>query len=171
MLLAVFAQQTDADSAFLPPACRLNRLGDICGFSGFWNADRVCNCKRLCRFFLTCAKKDNMTEEVLDWKEAIARVLNKRDMYVKLLAKFIETERDTPSKVAQALKSGNMEEARNLVHSTKGAAANLGAKALAAAALELEMAVKAGADTDRAMSHFSAAHMDTLVTMHAFMTQ
>jgi len=124
-----------------------------------------------CRFFLTCAKKDNMTEEVLDWKEAIARVLNKRDMYVKLLAKFIETERDTPSKVAQALKSGNMEEARNLVHSTKGAAANLGAKALAAAALELEMAVKAGADTDRAMSHFSAAHMDTLVTMHAFMTQ
>ena len=48
-----------------------------------------------------------MTEEVLDWKEAIARVLNKRDMYVKLLAKFIETERDTPSKVAQALKSGN----------------------------------------------------------------
>ena len=82
-----------------------------------------------------------MTEEVLDWKEAIATVLNKRDMYVKL------------------------------VHSTKGAAANLGAKALAAAALELEMAVKAGADTDRAMSHFSAAHMDTLVTMHAFMTQ
>ena len=67
-----------------------------------------------------------MTEEVLDWKEAIARVLNKRDMYVKLLAKFIETERDTPSKVTQALKSGNMEEARNLVHSTKGAAANWG---------------------------------------------
>ena len=53
-----------------------------------------------------------MTEEVLDWKEAIARVLNKRDMYVKLLAKFIETERDTPSKVLQALKAGNMEEAR-----------------------------------------------------------
>ena len=112
-----------------------------------------------------------MTEEVLDWKEAIARVLNKRDMYVKLLAKFIETERDTPSKVGQALKNGKADEARELVHSTKGAAANLGAKALAAAALELEMAIKAGADTDRAMNHFSAAHVDTLVTMHAFMTQ
>ncbi|WP_374280375.1 Hpt domain-containing protein [Desulfovibrio sp.] len=112
-----------------------------------------------------------MTEEVLDWKEAIARVLNKRDMYVKLLAKFIETERDTPSKVAQALMNGKADEARDLVHSTKGAAANLGAKALAAAALELEMAIKAGADTGRAMNHFSAAHMDTLVTMHAFMTQ
>lgn len=34
-----------------------------------------------------------MSEEVLDWKEAIARVLNKRDLYVKLLQKFIETER------------------------------------------------------------------------------
>lgn len=89
-----------------------------------------------------------MTEEVLDWKEAIARVLNKRDMYVKLLGKFIETERDT-SKVAQALMNGKADEARELVHSTKGAAANLGAKALAAAALELEMAIKAGADTGR----------------------
>ena len=55
-----------------------------------------------------------MTEEVLDWKEAIARVLNKRDMYVKLLAKFIETERDTPSKVGQALKNGKADEARAL---------------------------------------------------------
>jgi len=112
-----------------------------------------------------------MTEEVLDWKEAIARVLNKRDLYVKLLAKFIETERDTPSRVEQALKNGNAEEARQQVHSTKGAAANLGAKALAASALELEMAIKAGADTSRAMNHFSTAHMDTLVTMHAFMSQ
>ena len=112
-----------------------------------------------------------MSEELLDWKEAMTRVLDKRDIYVKLLGKFIETERDTPDKVGVALKNGNAEEARQLVHSTKGAAANLGAKALAATALELEMAIKAGADTDRAMNHFSAAHMDTLVTMHAFMTQ
>lgn len=40
-----------------------------------------------------------MSEEVLDWKEAIARVLNKRELYVKLLGKFIETERDSPAKV------------------------------------------------------------------------
>ena len=106
-----------------------------------------------------------MTEEVLDWKEAIARVLNKRDMYVKLLAKFIETERDTPSKVGQALKNGKADEARELVHSTKGAAANLGAKALAAAALELEMAIKAGADTTVALHRFDSITTDTLVAM------
>lgn len=65
-----------------------------------------------------------MSEEVLDWKEAIARVLNKRDLYVKLLQKFIETERDSSAKVEQALKNGDTETARQLVHSTKGAAAN-----------------------------------------------
>mgnify|MGYP000127317100 CR=1 FL=1 len=110
-----------------------------------------------------------MSEEVLDWKEAIARVLNKRDLYVKLLQKFIETERDSPAKVEQALKNGDTETARHLVHSTKGAAANLGAKA--AAALELEMAIKAGADTGPAMNHFDSAVTDTLVTMSAFMAQ
>lgn len=112
-----------------------------------------------------------MSEELLDWKEAMTRVLDKRDIYVKLLGKFIETERDTPDKVGVALKNGNAEEARQLVHNTKGVAANLGAKALASAALELEMAIKAGADTSRALSHFSATVMETLVTMHAFMTQ
>ena len=103
-----------------------------------------------------------MSEEVLDWKEAIARVLNKRDLYVKLLQKFIETERDSPAKVEQALKNGDTETARHLVHSTK---------ALAAAALELEMAIKAGADTGPAMNHFDSAVTDTLVTMSAFMSQ
>ena len=112
-----------------------------------------------------------MSEELLHWKEAIARVLNKRDLYVKLLQKFIETERDSSAKVEQALKNGDTETARQLVHSTKGAAANLGAKALAAAALELEMAIKAGADTGPAMNHIASAVTDPLVTMSAFMSQ
>ena len=60
-----------------------------------------------------------MSEELLDWKEAMTRVLDKRDLYVKLLGKFIETERDTPDKVGVALKNGNAEEARQLVHNTK----------------------------------------------------
>ena len=50
-----------------------------------------------------------MSEELLDWKEAMTRVLDKRDLYVKLLGKFIETERDTPDKVGVALKNGNAE--------------------------------------------------------------
>ncbi|WP_022656420.1 Hpt domain-containing protein [uncultured Desulfovibrio sp.] len=112
-----------------------------------------------------------MSEEVLDWKEAITRVLNKRELYVKLLEKFIETERDSAAKVKQALQNRDTETARQLVHSSKGAAANLGAKALAAAALELEMAIKAGVDTGPAINRFDSAVTDTLVTMSAFMSQ
>lgn len=112
-----------------------------------------------------------MSEEVLDWKEAVGRVLNKRDLYIRLLGKFVESEQDTPAKVEQALKSGEMEEARQVVHNTKGAAANLGGKALAAAALELEMAIKAGADTGQALNRFNSTLTDTLVAMSAFMAQ
>ncbi|MDR1659026.1 MAG: Hpt domain-containing protein [Desulfovibrio sp.] len=112
-----------------------------------------------------------MNEEVLDWKEAMTRVLNKRELYSKLLGKFIDSEQDSGARIAQALSAGETERARNLVHTTKGAAANLGAKALAAAALELELAIKACADTTTAMAHFNSALTDTLVAMQAFRTQ
>lgn len=87
------------------------------------------------------------------------------------MGKFIESERDTPARVEEALKSGDTEKAREVVHTTKGAAANLGGKALVAAALELEMAIKAGADTGPAMNRFSSTVTDTLVAMSAFMAQ
>ncbi len=136
--------------------------------------DRPCRYRSgTCQLFSTNphVKKDDMSEEVLDWKEAITRVLNKRELYVKLLEKFIETERDSAAKVKQALQNRDTETARQLVHSSKGAAANLGAKALAAAALELEMAIKAGVDTGPAINRFDSAVTDTLVTMSAFMSQ
>ena len=88
-----------------------------------------------------------MSEAILDWKEAMARVDTTRGLYVKLLRNFIETERDTPVRLSVALKNGQQEEARAMVHATREAAAELGGKALAAVALELEMAIKAGADT------------------------
>ena len=44
-------------------------------------------------------------------------------------------------------------------------AAELGGKALAAVALELEMAIKAGADTTVALHRFDSITTDTLVAM------
>ena len=104
-----------------------------------------------------------MSEAILDWKEAMARVDTTRGLYVKLLRNFIETERDTPVRVA--LKNGQQEEARAMVHATREAAAELGGKALAAVALELEMAIKAGADTTVALHRFDSITTDTLVAM------
>ena len=46
-----------------------------------------------------------MSEAILDWKEAMARVDTTRGLYVKLLRNFIETERDTPVRVSVALKN------------------------------------------------------------------
>lgn len=112
-----------------------------------------------------------MSEEMLDWQEALGRVLGKRDLYVRLLGKFMESERETADKVAACLAKGDNEEARNLVHGTKGSAANLGAKALAAAALELEMNIRAGADTAQSLQHFSTCMTDTLLVMHGFVNQ
>ena len=57
------------------------------------------------------------------------------------------------------------EEARAMVHATREAAAELGGKALAAVALELEMAIKAGADTTVALHRFDSITTDTLVAM------
>ena len=105
-----------------------------------------------------------MSEAILDWKEAMARVDTTRGLYVKLLRNFIETERDTPVRVSVALKNGQQEEARAMVHATREAA-ELGGKALAAVALELEMAIKAGADTTVALHRFDSITTDTLVAM------
>ena len=112
-----------------------------------------------------------MHEEILDWKEGIGRVLNKRDLYVRLLGKFIDGEKDTIARVEAAMQSGKTSEASQLIHTTKGSAANLGAKALAAAALALEMAIASGAGTDGPLSQFTAAHRDTLEAMRAFISQ
>ena len=101
-----------------------------------------------------------MSEAILDWKEAMTRVDTTRGLYVKRL-----TERDTSVKVSVALKNGRQEEARAMVHATREAAAELGGKALAAAALELEMAIKAGADTTAALHRFDSVTTDTLVAM------
>lgn len=106
-----------------------------------------------------------MSEAILDWKEAMTRVDTTRGLYVKRLRNFIETERDISVKVSVALKNGRQEEARAMVHATREAAAELGGKALAAAALELEMAIKAGADTTAALHRFDSVTTDTLVAM------
>ena len=62
-----------------------------------------------------------------------------------------------------------METARQAAHTVKGTAGNLGAKALAAAALQLEMALRGGADTVLPMKHYEDTLTDTLVAMGAFL--
>ena len=88
-----------------------------------------------------------MGEHFLDVKEALPRVGGNETLYRKLLGTFMEDERETAVQVEGALRNDDRDTAWKLVHNLKGAAANLGAKPLASAAFELEMAIRAGADT------------------------
>ncbi len=84
--------------------------------------------------------------ELLDWQDGIARVVNNRTLYVRLLGYFVETQGNVMDQVKAALAADNQEEAHNLVHTLKGTAGNLGAKALWAAAEEVNAAMRNGQD-------------------------
>ncbi|MDR1856828.1 MAG: Hpt domain-containing protein [Desulfovibrio sp.] len=112
-----------------------------------------------------------MDEPILDSQEALARVMNKRDLYVRLLGKFIASETGRAETVAGLLSGGDTEGARTQIHTVKGSAANLGAKALAEAALQLETAIRDGGDTASPMADFSSTLTRTLDAMSAFAAQ
>lgn len=106
--------------------------------------------------------------QILDWQEGVARVVNNRALYGRLLGKFAETQADAPDLAAEALAEGDTEKARLVVHTLKGTAANLSAHALADAALALETAIKAGADTTEALTHVRLVMEQTLEAMKQF---
>lgn len=109
-----------------------------------------------------------MGEHFLDVREALPRVGGSEALYRKLLGTFMENERETAVQVEGALRTGERESAWQLVHNLKGSAANLGAKPLASAAFELEMAIRAGADTTALLGRFSRMLTDTLVAMSTY---
>lgn len=71
------------------------------------------------------------------------RVLNGNvGAYVGLLRQFSDSHREDTKHLQSALAAGQTEDARQLLHALKGVAANLGATALQAAALALELAMR-----------------------------
>jgi two-component system sensor histidine kinase/response regulator len=94
----------------------------------------------------------------LDVAGALSRVAGNRALYVKLLRTFIGDMGGTPARVRAMIDAGDSAGARSSVHAVRGAAANLGAVALAAAAATLERGLGAGfedgmwTDFDREMT-------------------
>jgi two-component system sensor histidine kinase/response regulator len=78
----------------------------------------------------------------VDMADGVKRVMNNTKLYVKLLTKFRDdTKADD---IEAALAAGEMEKARNAVHTLKGVAANLSLAELFKQSLELETQIKAG---------------------------
>lgn len=109
--------------------------------------------------------------EILDWKGAIARLGNDRGLYAGRLRAFMGTANDSLATVFAALNRGDADQAQTIVHEVRTQAAELGAKALSARALELEMAIKAGADTQFVYGRFSSAVPDTLCSISGYLAQ
>jgi signal transduction histidine kinase/DNA-binding response OmpR family regulator/ABC-type phosphate/phosphonate transport system substrate-binding protein len=105
----------------------------------------------------TAAEADSLPSIAgLDTAAGLVNVNGRVATYRKLLAMFIEHHGDDVALIRAALGEGRIEEARRLAHSLKGAAGTLGAKALNAAALTLEIAIKSAINTAGPSTDFAA---------------
>ncbi len=77
--------------------------------------------------------------EGFDLPGALKRVAGNRALYCQLLQSLVHTQADAAQRLEAALKSNNLKEAALIVHSLRGASANLGATSLAEAATRLEL--------------------------------
>jgi signal transduction histidine kinase/DNA-binding response OmpR family regulator/HAMP domain-containing protein len=84
--------------------------------------------------------------EGLDSAEGLARVAGNRKLYVKLLREFSDADTDPAENVRLLIESNLLAEAERAVHTLKGVAASLGAKAVAAVAAVFEKALREGAE-------------------------
>ncbi len=109
-----------------------------------------------------------MAPEILNWQDGVARVVNNRGLYAKLLGRFADSLADAPDKIAEAVAAGNMEDAQMQAHTVKGTAANLGAEVLAEAGKVLEAAIKDGNGIEPAIEELRKVLVDTLAAMRAF---
>lgn len=79
---------------------------------------------------------------IFDKEELLARTFNDEELIKELLAEFFTMIPGQIEALNRAIKSGESEEAATLAHTLKGTCANMAAKAMAEAALELENAGK-----------------------------
>ena len=71
----------------------------------------------------------------------LRRLQGNRALYRKLIIDFASAYQETPDSIRKALKDGDLQTCHHLVHSLKGAAGNLAAERLQAAAQDLEALV------------------------------
>jgi two-component system sensor histidine kinase/response regulator len=81
---------------------------------------------------------------VIDIPEALHRAMGDVDFLQMMLAEFQRMIPDFMSRIQQAIQFNNMDSLAKDAHQFKGTAANLGAKIIAEAALELEQIGKTG---------------------------
>ncbi|MDR2900753.1 MAG: Hpt domain-containing protein [Treponema sp.] len=85
--------------------------------------------------------------DIIDMTEGLQRVLNNKQLYIRLLKKF--KNETNLSALSDAISTNDLSTAREKAHTMKGIAANLSLKKLFLGVQELEAKVKEGiADTE-----------------------
>jgi HPt (histidine-containing phosphotransfer) domain-containing protein len=101
----------------------------------------------------------------IDTQTALKRIGGNRQRYVSLLWRFAESQIDATGQIREALSARDSTNAQRIAHSLKGAAANLGVSALAAAAGGVETALRTQSDVEPALREMDAilrAAMDAI---------
>jgi two-component system sensor histidine kinase/response regulator len=76
----------------------------------------------------------------------LRRVVGNAALYLDLLRRFSEGQRDAPERIGAALAGGERADAERAAHTLKGVAGNIGAAEVQAIAGEVEAAVRAGSE-------------------------
>jgi len=99
-------------------------------------------------------QKNRDNQDVLDMDDAIKRLSGQKDLYKKLLARYLDEYEHVDQDIKSALDQKNYSEAHRLSHTIKGLASSLSANPLRERTLELEKAIK-NKDTAKIMTSFN----------------
>ncbi|PZO09815.1 MAG: hypothetical protein DCF27_04190 [Lysobacteraceae bacterium] len=78
----------------------------------------------------------------LDTRNGLRRVLGKQSLYLKMLNRFVASQRQAVPSIRAALEGGDLATAERIAHTTRGSAGNIGATRLASLATAVEAAIK-----------------------------
>jgi two-component system, sensor histidine kinase and response regulator len=92
----------------------------------------------------------------VDTAGGLKRVAGNRQLYMKLLRKYIEGQSGVVNAINAALQTGDRTIAERLAHTLKGVSGNIGAAAVQHDAAEVERAVRNGADVSAALTRLGA---------------
>jgi two-component system, sensor histidine kinase and response regulator len=101
----------------------------------------------------------------IDTADGLRRVMGNARLYIDLLGRFAEGQRDAPARLKDALERGDLGLAERIAHTAKGVAGNIGAKDAQAASADLEAAIAGGMPAeglDEARSRFESAMAATV---------
>jgi len=101
----------------------------------------------------------------IDTQSALKRTGGNRERYELLLRRFADSQVSTVGEIRAALMAKDSATAQRIAHSLKGAAANLGANALASAAGSVELAVKTQSDAEPVLVEMEHMLFTTVVSI------